>query len=111
MDELRERIGEIYTEGFMGDEDIDITVGKTLALFSDYVKDVEWVGECYCTNPHNWVAGTPCPKCNGNKEWVRPATIEEVLRKVPQFMRLLEGLLPSEAFDIDIGQLRIKEVS
>lgn len=36
--DLREKIEKIYTEGFLEDEDIDITVDKTLALLSQWTR-------------------------------------------------------------------------
>lgn len=90
-----------------------VTIRRVVDLFSDSIKGIEWAGECpdckgKCyTQSGSYRSG--CIDCDGTGEITRPVTLEEVLEKVPQWIRLIDGVFPNEALCINGGVLRIKE--
>lgn len=128
MDELEEKImkilDDVYSDGAaMVHPDIRRKAGLILNLFSDLIKDIEWVGTC----PKEIEIDAPeyptrkafdvCPKCNGTGNTTRPASIEEVLEMFPEILNILNlggtVWIPSDpvqnALTINNGRLRIKE--
>lgn len=89
------------------------TAISKLDSLSDYIKDIQWSGECSCCNPSSWVGEHPCTQCDQGKI-TRPATIEEVLVAAPE---MLSALICSRgtthrfrSWVINNGTLSIKEV-
>ena len=84
MKKLREKIKELLYKDIddIYERKIDemtfcmIKANEILALLAP--KDIEWVGECLCTDTNSWVSELPCPNCNGTGSLTRPATLEEV---------------------------------
>lgn len=112
MDELEEKImkilDDVYSDGAaMVHPDIRRKAGLILNLFSDLIKDIEWVGECdHCDN--GWVldrVGNECLKCNAIGKITRPATIEEVLEHSSLHFKSVRA----SGLTINNGRLRIKE--
>lgn len=135
MSELREKIEEI----------ISLTAGIGLCssseiadrILNDPIEDIEWVGECdKCKGEGEYMLSYPrpggnpgyqnrtCEACNGTGKITRPATIEEVMEKVPLMLIALSEYSKMSSCDktdckkcqkmkefptINNGRLRIKE--
>lgn len=96
-------------------------ITQRIDKYSDYIKDIEWVGECNaCDN--GWVLDrveNECVKCNGTGKITRPATIEEVLEAMVGVLdhinmpimdaAILRGAIKEQALTINNGRLRIKD--
>lgn len=94
MSELREKISKILSGAIPLTKYSEITnfgrkalTDKILGLFSDSIKEVQWVGECPdCKGngeKYEMIAVDDykdhiCPQCNGTGKVTRQATIEEV---------------------------------
>ena len=78
---------------------------EKLSLFSDSIKQVEWVGECSCIPDDDF---GDCPLCNNTRKITRPATIEECLGWAESSI-VVNKVSKIPCYIVKGGQLRMKD--